>query len=232
MTDPRVPTASGDIAAQAEAPLLSVRQLATIAWLAIALGFVMQGLILAAKLVSGGSLSGAQLFLDIVQGVTWAFLVCVGLGIGTAITKVRPLLTGVLGLIGAPLAIGAAKASQQAVASLLDSVGQPAVLSLATISALKSVEYGVLGWLLGLLAQRQVARLTPYLLSGSVIGLVFGGGIAALSHHVALAKGLNPGLPQIVGSVVNEVVFPIGCSLVIYMGQLIGRHVNVTSSRS
>jgi hypothetical protein len=223
MTDP--PIAASDLAARAETPLLSVRGIATIAGLAIALGFVMQGLILAAKLASGGSLPGAQLLLDVVQGVTWSFLVCLGLGIGTAIAKARPLLPGVMGLVCAPLAIGAAKASQQVVASLLDTVGQPAALSLAATAGLKSVEYGVLGWLLGLLAQKQVVRLTPYLLSGSVIGLVFGGGIAALSHHVALAKGLDPTLPQIVGSVVNEVVFPIGCSLVIYVGQLIGRRI-------
>lgn len=206
-----------------------LRRIALIALSAILLGFLMQGLILAVKLSSGAAFPGMRFLVDLAQGVTWSFVVCAGVGIGTSIMKARAALVGLLAMVCAPLAIAAAKSSQKVMASLVGAVDQPAVLSLAAISGLRAVEYGLLGWWLGTLARRKVSNAGPYLKAGSFSGVVFGGAIAALTWRVALSKGLNPQPPQILAIIVNEVVFPIGCAFVIYTGQLVGGHVNLTA---
>jgi hypothetical protein len=204
-----------------------LKRIAIIALCAIALGFAMQGLILVVKMSSGAPFPGARLLVDLAQGVTWSFLVCTGVGIGTSIMKARAALVGLLGLICAPLAIAAAKSSQKVMASMVGAADQPVILSLATISGLRAIEYGLLGWWLGTLARREVSRAVPYLSAGALLGVTFGGAIAVLTYHVAVSKGLAPALPQILGTVVNEVVFPIGCAFVIYIGQLISQHVRM-----
>jgi len=198
-----------------------LKRLALIALLAVALGLAMQGLILVVKLASGGAFPGSRLFLDLAQGVTWSAVVCAGVGIGTVMTKARALLMGVLGMIFAPLALGLAKGAQQVVATALNNVAQPSVLSLAAISAVKAVEYGVLGWLLGKLVEKQNSHLSRYVLTGAVIGALFGGTTTFLTYEAALQKGAPLATSQILGTATSELVFPIGCALVIFLGQLV-----------
>lgn len=213
----------------AEDPRRILRRIALIALSAIALGFLMQGLILAVKLSSGAPFPGARFLVDLAQGVTWSFVVCAGVGIGTSIMKARAALVGLLAMVCAPLAIAMAKSSQKVMASVVGAVDQPAVLSLATISGLRAVEYGLLGWWLGTLARREISQAGPYLKAGGSLGVLFGGAIAALTYQVALSKGLTPQPPQILATVVNEVAFPIGCAFVIYIGQLVSGHMNLTA---
>jgi len=141
----------------------ALKKLAVIALLAIALGFAMQGLILAGKLAGGSALPGAAILVDLAQGVTWSFLVCAGLGIGTSVARGRAVLGGVIAMICAPIAIAGAKSSQKVMAGLIGAAEQPAALSLATISVLRAIEYGVLGWLLTWLVLRTETRPLPYL---------------------------------------------------------------------
>ncbi len=216
--------------AEAEKARLAIRRIAMIALLAILLGLFMQGLILAAKLASGGPFPGALLLVDIVSGVTWSLFVCTGVGIGTSVIKARAALAGLIALIAAPIAIGFAKASQKVMATLLGAAEQQAVLSLASISALRAIEYGALGWLLATLTRKEKTGALPYFGTGLAIGVVFGGAIAALNYQVALANGLDPALPQIAGSLVNEVVSPIGCALLIYIAQFVGANLRLVQA--
>jgi hypothetical protein len=204
-----------------------LKRIALIALCAIALGFLMQGLILVVKLSAGAPFPGARFIVDLAQGVTWSFLVCAGVGIGTSIMKARAALVGLLAMACAPLAIAMAKSSQKVMASVVGVADQPAVLSLATISGLRAIEYGLLGWWLGTLARREVSHAAPYLKAGASLGVFFGGAIAALTYQVALSKGLSPAPPQILSSIVNEVAFPIGCAFVIYVGQLVSGHLKL-----
>ena len=72
------------------------------AWLAILLGLGFE-LVLLTVSVYGGS--GAGLFVaDLVKSVSWSVFVCVGLAVGTAISRARVPLMGLLGLLTAPLA--------------------------------------------------------------------------------------------------------------------------------
>jgi hypothetical protein len=204
---------------------LAIRRLATISVLAIALGFVMQFLILATKLASGGPFPGSLFLVDLAQGVTWSFFVCAGVGIGMSLSKARAALAGFIAMLFAPVAVAAAKSSQKVMAGLIGAADQPAVLPLATISLLRAIEYGVLGWALASLARKGVERPLPYFSAGSAVGVVFGGAIAALTYHAAVTNGLTPGYPKIASTMVNEVISPIGCSLIIYIGLVVGRNL-------
>ncbi len=227
MTDEAVPAAEV-ASAGAEAAL---RRIALIALLAVALGFAMQGLILAAKLAAGGPVPGAAFLVDMAQGITWSLFVCTGVGIGTSIVRARAAIVGLLGLICAPLAVALAKASQKIVGGMIGAADQPAALALSTIGLARAIEYGILGWLLGKLAQRDEGRWRIYLAIGAGIGIVFGGTIAGLSYHAAVANGLTPTPPRIAGSIVNEVLFPIGCATVIYVSRFVGRALAAIEAR-
>ena len=125
-----------------------IRRIAPIALLSVAVGFAIQGLILAAKLWGGVDNATAGFAASLAQGVTWSVLVCVGVGIVTSVSEARPLLAGLLALLVAPLALALAKASQKVVAGLISAAEQEAALSLGMASSLKAVEYGILGWML------------------------------------------------------------------------------------
>lgn len=203
----------------------TIRQIAVIALAAILLGLVMQGLILAARLAGGDTFSQTRLLIDIAQGVTWSLFVCLGIGVATLLTKARAVIAGLLSMLFAPVALAIARSSQKVVASMIGAAENPAVLSVGTISMLKALEYGLLGWLLALLVQKNVLRAPPYLGSGAAVGVLFGGAVVFLSHQVAQAGGTAMGRPQLIGMAVNEVIFPMGCALVVYIGRIVSRNL-------
>jgi len=219
---------SVDAAAPDDAGRL-VRRILVIAIAAVVLGFAIQLLMLAAKLSFGLPFTATGFILDVTQGVTWSLLVCTGVGLITSIAKARFLLAGLLAAVAAPLSIAIAKGTQKAMAGALSAAEQQAVLSLSTISILKSLEYAALGWLLARLVQRGEGQALPYLARGLAIGVVFGGAISALTHQVALGRGIDPGMGRLAASLINEVLFPIGCATVIYVGQLAARSVKAAS---
>jgi hypothetical protein len=199
----------------------TVRKIVTIAWAAILLGFAMQALVLSARVSAGGQLPGIRFLADLVQGITWSVLVCFGVSMGTVLVKLRAVLAGILAAVCTPVAIGAASAGQKVMAASLGAVGQPAAVPLVVIAAVKAVEYGLLGWLLSRMVERGTRGPVPFLLAGAATGLVFGGTITALTWQALAAGGTVPELPRIVGVGVNEVLFPIGCALVIFLAQTV-----------
>ncbi len=201
----------------------ALRKVAVIAVMSVALGLAIQGLIVGARLLAGGPYPGLAAVADAAGGITWAVLVCTGVGIGTSIMRARAQIVGLLGVLFAPLAVAAAKGSQSLVASLLDLAAGQAVLSLGTVSAVRALEYAVLGFLLGMLARRGEARVSRYLGAGALVGVVLGGAVMALTAWAAAGAGMPYGSVQVAAGIVNEMLFPIGCALVIYGGQLVGR---------
>ncbi|MGH7003533.1 MAG: hypothetical protein ACREIP_06260 [Alphaproteobacteria bacterium] len=203
----------------------AMRQLATVALLSVLLGFVMQGLILVAKLSAGGAYPGLLLLADLAQGVTWSFVVCTGVGVGVFLSKARASIAGAMAFIFAPIAVALAKSAQKVMNGILKVADQPAFLPLATISVLRAVEYGILGWMLAKLVQKDSLAASYYLATGIATGLVFGGVISFLTYSSSVTMGTAQTWPQISGMIMNEVGSPIGCALLIYTGQWIAhRH--------
>ena len=70
----------------------AIRSIAFVAIAAIGLGFLMQGLIVLARLLAGGALPGAGLVADLASTVSWSVLVCTGVAIGVSLGKARAAL--------------------------------------------------------------------------------------------------------------------------------------------
>jgi hypothetical protein len=205
----------------------TLNRLALIALLAVGLGFVMQALVILARLLGGGAFPGITLIADLVQTVTWSVIVCAGVAIGVSVSKARKALAGLMGLLFAPLALAVAKASQRAMLALIGAIEQPAALSLATVGVVRALEYGLLAWLLAILTEKEIVRPGPYLATGAAIGLSFGSVLFWLTWRASLVDGAEIALPQILGMLVNEIGAPAGCALLIYIGQLAGHSFSI-----
>src|SRR3712207_350431 len=90
-----------------------------VAWLAVLLGLGME-ILLVLVAVGFGSLPGVGATVaDLVRQVSWSIFVCVGLAVGTAVSKLRAPLMGVLGFFAAPSAFAVARSLHQSAAQAL-----------------------------------------------------------------------------------------------------------------
>ncbi len=217
-----------DPAASAER---AFRLVALIAIGSILLGFAMQTGIAAARHALGDGPGPAQFVIQLAGGVSWAFFVCSGIAIATTLSRARATIVGAIGAITAPIAIGLAKSVQKVTAEVVGELDSPALLPLSTISVMRAIEYGLLGWLLATLARRRENRVWPYLACGAVIGLVFGGFISMMALRAAEQSGEPLSDAAAVAAVLNEVTFPIGCSLLIMVVVIVGRNVKAMEGK-
>ncbi len=151
---------------------------------------------------------------DLVQKISWATFVCVGLAVGSTVSKMRVPAMGLAGIIAAPAAFYVARILHKSAAQALSLAGPAASMPSAGLLALiKALQYAVLGALIARLDRSDKAGFGKYLLTGLVCGLVFGGLIMYLS--VSLAPTPAP-IASSIARAVNELIFPIGCSLILY----------------
>ena len=97
----------GDVSAEKGARTAARKPAVTllrVAWLAVALGLAMEGLLLFLAAGFGEEIGLGAVVADLVRNVTWAAFVCVGLAIGTTISRLQIPAMGFFGLFAAPLA--------------------------------------------------------------------------------------------------------------------------------
>lgn len=214
MANDSTPGASVGIAKQARRSPAAVMSLA--AWLAVLLGLTVQVLILAARIFAGGQATVVQLLVDVASGLTWSALVCSAIAVGTVVSRNRAGLMGLLGLVCTPIAWAAAKGVQRGVQSMLgvplETIG-PLVYSVGVV---KTLEYATLGLLLGRLIHTSRSTLGRHALAGLAVGVVAGAIILWLNFQHAAAAGTALPAARIAAVCVNEILFPIGCAIVIY----------------
>ena len=82
------------------------------------------------------------------------------------------------------------------------------------------MQYGFLAFVLAKLTRRKFDSLRPYLLVGVAVGLTFGSLLTAVSIWTA-----NPSLSvaQRVTTGVNEILFPLGCVIAIFVARSVAR---------
>jgi hypothetical protein len=191
--------------------------LTRVAWMSILLGLVIEGLLVAARL---GAFPLDAAAAELVNRVSWSVLVCTGLAIGDALAeKSRPFLLGLGGLVGAPLAFAVARGLHKGTAELMG-ITQPADPVEPLLSAgIRGVEYMCLGLLIFWLKKQPRSTVVGYVVAGLVVGLVFGTVLLFLN-------------PEAIGSVssmlvwaVNELAFPVGCTLVLFASTAISEKV-------
>ena len=205
----------------------TLKRLMWAVWAAILLGLAVQTLILLAKIGAGAAFPGIRWLPDVLGGVAWSVIVCGGVALGVAMAEVRAVLMGALGFIAAPLAFTIAKGVQRGMQGLVEAPVDKLGPLFFAIAGVKAVEYAVLGGLLAYLILKTPNRLWPFILTGAAVGAVFGGGVVWLT----LAQS-TPKQPALVGLVVNETIFPMGCALVIYLSFHAGRHVKAIRANS
>jgi hypothetical protein len=219
------PGAQVSTAPAATAPGELWRTVLRVAWLSVGLGLVLEVLLLMLAAYSGTAGDSPKPFIsDLAQKVSWSFIVCVGLALGTAASKARAGVMGVLGLISAPVAFSAARAIHKGVGQALGVTATAGGVSPFLLAAMKAVEYGVLGAALGGLTRRgKAAGAGLYLAAGAAIGLTFGSVIVFL---LARAAAQPMGSVDLAARAINEVLFPIGCSLVLYGAESLGKRIS------
>jgi hypothetical protein len=177
------------------------------AWLAVLLGILLQLALLAIPAVR----QSAQLVADFAGKITWSVVVCTSLAAARAATAASPTLTGLAGLLGAPLAFAAAKAVQK---SLTAAGVAPAGAALLLIGT-RAVEYAILGYVLARLGRRDDAAAKHYLRPALLLGAI---AFAVL----AVARGDGLGI-ALLSLAINEIAFPAGCAITIYTAERLAR---------
>ena len=208
-------------AGQAEAAASNVwAKVITVAWMSIFLGVGIEFLLLAALALTAKVPSVGAVVADTAQKVSWAVFVCVGLALGNAALKARPAVMGILGLISAPLGFATARSVHKGALQALGLSSVAGGASPLLIGLLKGLEYGALGLVVGKLG-RQGKGLGAYVTAGAVAGLTFGILIVVLLTRAAPAAGAAAILPR----AINEILFPMGCALVLYAAEALTKRV-------
>jgi hypothetical protein len=193
-----------------------------VAWLAILLGLLLQ---LALLLVAAGfgTVTGPQpLLAETSKTVSWSLLVCVGVALGRVAAKGRVPLEGATGLLAAPLALTAANTLQKGVAEALNVTGAAVGPAPLWVLAIKAAEYACLGLALGWIGRRAWGSALGHAGAGLVTGIIFGGAFLTIIIQSAPTPLSTPSL---LARGVNELLFPIGCALVVFIAEVLGRHV-------
>jgi hypothetical protein len=180
-----------------------------VGWLSLLVGFCLEVLLQLVNVSFGDTPNWKNFLTGLAQKEVWAFMVCLAL----VLVQPQRIVMLLVGLVFAPVSWLSASAVRQLIKKPLGIAGT-SLLTLATlwVALLRGVEYAVLATLLVILLNRQ-GRKRDYALTGGLIGAIFGGfNLLVLNQPVGMA--------QVVGSSLNEILFPIACSLVVRTGQL------------
>lgn len=192
-----------------------------VAWLSILLGLGMEILLLAAAGGFGAIPAVKLVIANLAQKITWSFFVCAGLAFGAAAAKARVPAMGFAGLVSAPIAFILAKGLHKGALEALSVAGvsssHPSAFLLATI---KAVEYGCLGVLIGWVGKQAWGGVRAHASAGLFLGIIFGGMILYLTVQGAPNP---PAMAALVSKGINEILFPVGCSMVLFSAQHLSR---------
>jgi Family of unknown function (DUF5317) len=212
------PSAEATLPGSADPTALLLR----VAWLAILLGLALQLALLLAAAGLGTFAGLRPLVAEAARSVAWSVLVCTGVAVGRVAAKGRPPLMGIAGLLAAPVALTGANTLQKGIAAALN-LPQAAGAAPLWVLVLKAAEYGCLAAALGWVGRRAWAGAPAYAAAGLLAGIVFGG--AALTVVAQSAPTPLPPAALLVKGV-NELVFPVGCALVVFAAEVLGKRAS------
>ena len=196
------------------------RTLLRVAWLAIALGLAMEALLLLLGSRFGELLGVKSIVADLAKNLSWSVFVCTGLAVGTAASQARAPAMGLMGLLAAPAAFEVSRVVHKGTLEALDISGSGDT-SPVLVAVIKGFEYGCLGLAVGWLGRRPWGGAAAHAAAGLAVGLVFGGAIVVLT----VPSGAQMSVADLVSRGVNEVLFPLGCSLVLYASVNLGERM-------
>jgi hypothetical protein len=199
-------------------------QLFAAAWMSVALGFTLEALTALGAFTLGRG-TELQVFLaNVGQKVGWGTLVCVGLAFAKAF---KPKDTGAsawAGILGAPLAFTIGRAVHKGLSQALGlDVASAAPALLVLLASIKALQYGVLGSTLARLDLQENATMASYLRTGAWVALLFGGATLAVT---ALFSPARSDAAAWLARGINELLFPLGCSLILFVASAAGKRLN------
>jgi hypothetical protein len=153
----------------------------------------------------------APFITDLGSRLTWSVVVCGGLAAGIVLGRRRAAIAGIAGFVAAPIAFDLARAVRRGVVGylqLLETIGAPSPIA---VGAIKGVEYACLGVFLSWLVRHGYAGPVGYACAGLIVGVLFGGAILGLNLQAGIADTAS-----VLQWLVNELLFPVGCALVVY----------------
>jgi hypothetical protein len=124
------------------------------------------------------------------------------------------------GLLAAPVAFEVSRVVHKGTLEALDISGSGDT-SPVLVAVIKGFEYGCLGLAVGWLGRRPWGGAAAHAAAGLAVGLVFGGAIVVLT----VPSGAQMSVADLVSRGVNEVLFPLGCSLVLYASVNLGERM-------
>lgn len=193
-----------------------------VAWLAILVGLAMEGLLLVLGSGFGELLGLEPILAGLVKNVSWSVFVCVGLALGTTLSKIRVSAMGLLGLLAAPLAVEVSRVLHMGTLEALAASGVGGEeLSTLGVAVVKGLEYGCLGIAVGWLGRRPWGGAIAHMGAGLAVGAVFGGLVLAL----LVGSSPQPPAAELVSRGMNEVLFPVGCALALFSAGALGERV-------
>lgn len=193
-----------------------------VAWLSIGLGMALEVVLLVIVAFTGTAGDSPRPFVaDLVQKVSWSFLVCVGLAFGTTASKAREGIMGLLGLISAPAGFATARAAHKGVAAGLGVAAGGSAAFPVLIAGLKGIEYALFGAALAWIGKRALG-LKAHVAAGLAFGVVFALAIVAVTVQSSAAP--IPLVKQVAQGI-NELMFPVGCALVLYAANALSKRL-------
>ena len=205
------------------APNVLVPRVLRVAWLSICLGLTLEVVLLVLAAFTNTAGDTPKPFIsDLANKISWSFIVCVGLAFGTTAGKAREGIMGLLGLISAPAGFTAARALHKAVNGALGVAGKTMAPNLVLlVGGLKGLQYALFGIVLAWISKRAFG-LKAYVAAGLAFGLTFG--LAIVTATVRASAAEVPAV-DIAARCVNEVLFPVGCALILYASAALSKRL-------
>jgi hypothetical protein len=189
-----------------------------VSWLTLGLGLILEMIGFLIDVVMGQADSLTVFGLDLLKKLLWSLPLCITL---ISVSQ-RSLNMGLAGLLAAPiLTLSSSLVESQLREVFLATTTE--ALSFASIKSamFRGLEYGLLGFVLGYLTQRQKNTFFNHGLIGLGIGLLFGS-IVVIPQLRFTAPSLDysysvssPSTLAIIGQNIAELIFPVGCSLIV-----------------
>lgn len=188
------------------------RQVLHVAWMAVALGIIVELALILFATVHGRQPLANETAADLANKISWSMIVCVSITCGAAAAKHRVTLGGLAGLLAAPAAFLVARALSKAVAEGLNASNSPDAASPLLLASVKGVEYAVLGAAVAWLKGSRGPTLWMYAGVGLAVAFVFGSVMLVVFTHAPVSP--KPGV--LMARALNELLLPVGCSVVQY----------------
>jgi hypothetical protein len=183
-------------------------------WLCVMAAMAIEAVALIVRTAAGDFTSFLPYLADLGRVATRALVVAGSIGITLVVARcaMRPLATAAVGAVCGPLACLLGRALSGGVCGHL---GLPALEidpgALVVLAVVRSVEFGALGFIVGLLAARR-APVSAFAWGGLAVAIVFGVALVAVRNEVVLGRLTTSDL---VAFAVEELAFPVSIALIL-----------------